>query len=165
MYCVNERVYESRTIFHWIQDVHFSIFCCCSVASSSFRPYRLQHAGLPYPSLSPWVCWFMSIESVMLCNHLILCCLLFLLPSIIPSIRVFSNESALCIRWPKYWSFSFTSLPKIIPLKESVTCRNFPSGPVVKNLPSNAGAAGSISGWETKIPTCLKATTEPTHHH
>ena len=49
----------------------------------------------------------MSIESVMPSNHLILCCLLLLLPSIFPSIRVFSNESTLCIRWPKYCNFSF----------------------------------------------------------
>ena len=49
----------------------------------------------------------MSIDSVMLSNHLILCCPLLLLPSSFPSIRVFSNESALHIRWPKYWSFSF----------------------------------------------------------
>ena len=52
---------------------------------------------------------FMSIESVMLPHHLILCCLLLLLPSIFLSIRVFSDESALRIRWPKYWSFSFSS--------------------------------------------------------
>ena len=51
---------------------------------------------------------FMSIESVMLSNHFILCHLFLLLPSIFPSIRVFSNESALCIRWPKYRSFSFS---------------------------------------------------------
>ena len=51
------------------------------------------------------------IESVMPSNHLILCCPLLLLPSIIPSIRVFSNESALHIRWPKYWSFSFNISP------------------------------------------------------
>ena len=50
----------------------------------------------------------MSIESVMPSHHLILCQLLLLLPSIFPSIRVFSNESALHIRWPKYWSFSFS---------------------------------------------------------
>ena len=50
----------------------------------------------------------MSMESVMPSNHLILCCLLLCLPSILPSIRVFSNESALHIRWPKYWSFSFS---------------------------------------------------------
>ena len=53
----------------------------------------------------------MSIESVMPSNHLILCCPLLLLPSIFPSIRVFSNESALCIRWPKYWSFNFNISP------------------------------------------------------
>ena len=53
----------------------------------------------------------MSIESVMPSNHLILCCPLLLLPSIFPSIRVFSNESALHIRWPKYWSFSFNISP------------------------------------------------------
>ena len=53
----------------------------------------------------------MSIESVMPSNHLILCHLLLLLPSIFPSIRIFSNELALCIRWPKYWSFSFNISP------------------------------------------------------
>ena len=53
----------------------------------------------------------MSIESVMPSNHLILCHLLLLRPSIFPSIKVFSNESALRIRWPKYWSFSFNSSP------------------------------------------------------
>ena len=50
----------------------------------------------------------MSIESVMPSNHLNLCCTLLLLPSIFPSVRVFSNDSALCIRWPKYWSFSIS---------------------------------------------------------
>ena len=53
----------------------------------------------------------MSIESVMPFNHLILCRPLLLPPSILPSIRVFSNESVLCIRWPKYWSFSFSISP------------------------------------------------------
>ena len=52
-----------------------------------------------------------SIESVMPSNHLTLCCPLLLLPSIFPSIRVFSSESALHIRWPKYWSFSFSISP------------------------------------------------------
>ena len=51
---------------------------------------------------------FMSIEFVMLSIYLILCCPLLLLPSVLPSMRVFSNESALCIRWPKYWSFSIS---------------------------------------------------------
>ena len=54
---------------------------------------------------------FMSIESLMPSNHLIFCCPLLLLPSIFPSIRVFSNESVLHIRWPKYWSFSFSISP------------------------------------------------------
>ena len=53
----------------------------------------------------------MSIETVMTLNHLILCCPLLLLPLIIPSIRVFSNELVLHIRWPKYWSFSFSISP------------------------------------------------------
>ena len=53
----------------------------------------------------------MSIELVMPSNHLIFCRSLLLLPSILPNIRVFSNESALCIRWPKYWSFSFNISP------------------------------------------------------
>ena len=57
----------------------------------------------------------MSIESVMPSSHLILCCPLLLLPPIPPSFRVFSNESPLCMRWPKCWSFSFS----IIPLKEN----------------------------------------------
>ena len=65
--------------------------------------------GLPvHHQLPEWsLLKLMSIESVMPSNHLIFCRPLLLLPSIFPSIRVFSNESALCIRWPKYWSFSF----------------------------------------------------------
>ena len=66
-------------------------------------------------SLSVTISWsllkLMSIESVMPSNHLILCCPLLLLPSIFPSIRVFSNESALRVRWPKYCSFSFSISP------------------------------------------------------
>ena len=57
-----------------------------------------------------------SIESVMPSNHLILCCPLLLLTSIFPSIRVFSSESVLCIRWLKYWSFSFSISPELIGL-------------------------------------------------
>ena len=73
--------------------------------SNSLQPHRLQHARLLCPPLSPRVFSVMSIKLVKVSNHLILYCLL-LLPSVFPSIRVFSNESALCIRWPKYWSFS-----------------------------------------------------------
>ena len=53
----------------------------------------------------------MFIESVISSNHLVLCCPLLLLPSVFPNIRVFSSELALCIRWPKYWSFSFSTSP------------------------------------------------------
>ena len=73
-----------------------------------------QHSRLPCTLLSPRVCTthkLMSIESVMPSNHLILCHSLLLLPSIFSSIRVFSNELTLRIRWPKYWSFSFSISP------------------------------------------------------
>ena len=63
--------------------------------------------GLPVHHQLPELLKLMSIESVMPSNHLILCHPLLIPPSIFPSIRVFSNESALCIRWPKYWTFSF----------------------------------------------------------
>ena len=76
------------------------------------QPHELQQARLPCPSLSPGACSksieFESIESVMPSNHLILCCPFLLLPSIFLSLRVFSSELALCIRWPKYWNFSIS---------------------------------------------------------
>ena len=74
------------------------------VTSDTFRPYELQHPRLPCPSPSPGV-WS---NSVMPSNHLILWGRFVLLPSIFPSIRVFSNESALHIRWPKHCSFSIS---------------------------------------------------------
>ena len=77
--------------------------------SDSLWPHGLQHTRLPYPSLFPSLLKLMSIKTVMPSNHLILCCPLLLLPSIFPSIRVFSNELALHIRWTKYWSFSICS--------------------------------------------------------
>ena len=67
--------------------------------------------GLPSITNSRSLLKLISIELVMPSNHLILCCPLLLLPSIFPSIRVFSNESALCSRWPKFWSFSFNISP------------------------------------------------------
>ena len=76
-------------------------------------------------SLSIAISWsslkLTSIESVMPSSHLILCCPLLLLPPIPPSTRVFSNESTLCMRWPKYWSFSFS----IIPSKEHLGLISF----------------------------------------
>ena len=80
--------------------------------SNSLRPHGLQHARLLCPSLSPGgLLRFMSTESVMLSNHLILCRPLLLLPSIFSSNRVLLNESALRIRRPKYRSFSFSISP------------------------------------------------------
>ena len=81
-----------------------------SVVSHSLRLHGLQHARPPCPSPTPGA-YSNSIMSVMPFNHLILCCPLLLLPSIFPSIRVFSNGSVLHIRWPKYWSFSFNISP------------------------------------------------------
>ena len=72
------------------------------VMSDSLRPHGLQHARPPCPSLH-----FMVTPS----NHLILCCPLLFLSSIFPSIKVYSNKLALHIRWPNYWSFSFSIIP------------------------------------------------------
>ena len=85
----------------------------CLVLSDSLRPHGLQHTRLPCPSIinSQSLLRLMSIELVMPSNHLLLCRLLLHPPSILPSIRVFSNESVFCIRWPKYWSFSFSISP------------------------------------------------------
>ena len=88
-------------------------YCCCSVTKlcPTLRPHGLQHASLLSFTFSWSLLRFISIELVMLSNHLILCYPLLLLPSIFHSIRVFSNESAFRIRWPKYWSFSFSISP------------------------------------------------------
>ena len=79
--------------------------------SDSLWPHGLQHQASPSITNSQSLLKLMSIESVMPSNHFILYCPLLLLPSIFPSIRVFSNESVLHIRWPKYWSFSFDISP------------------------------------------------------
>ena len=98
-----------------------------SVVSDSLRPHVLQHTRPPRPvtnSRSPPKP--MSVESVMPSSHLILCCPLLLLPSTFPSIRVFSNASALLIRWPKCWSFSFNISPSnehsdVAPFRSKIT--------------------------------------------
>ena len=97
--------HEILKILKFIDSVQFS----CLVMSDSLWPHGLQSARLPCPSLTPRAysnsC---PIKSVMPSNHLILCCPPLLPPSIFPSIRVFSHKSVLCIRWPKYWSFSIS---------------------------------------------------------
>ena len=74
-------------------------------------PWTVAHQASLSFTISQSLLKLMSIEAVMPSNHLTLCCSLLLLPSVFPSIRVFSNESAPCIRWPKYWSFSFSISP------------------------------------------------------
>ena len=74
-------------------------------------PMNSSTPGLPIHHQTRSLSKLMSIKSMMPSNHLILCCPFLLLPSIFPSFRVFSNESALHIRWPKYWSFSFSISP------------------------------------------------------
>ena len=83
--------------------------CCCSITNSCLTPAALQ-ASWSF-TISQSLLKLMSIELVMPSNHLILCCPLLLLPSIFPSTWVFSKESALHIRWPKYWSFSLSISP------------------------------------------------------
>ena len=83
----------------------------CGVGEDSLRPHESQHARPSCPSPTPRTLKLMTIESVMPSSHLILGHPLLLLPPIPPSIRVFSNESTLCTRWPKYWSFSFSIIP------------------------------------------------------
>ena len=82
---------------------------------SHARLFETQWTAVRQASLSITNSWSLlkltSIEPVMPSNHLIFCCSLLLPPSIFPSIRVFSNESAIHIRWPKYWSFSFSISP------------------------------------------------------
>ena len=91
-----------------------SWLCCCSVVQSCptlCDPMDCSTPGFPSFTISWSLLKFMSIESVMPSSHLTLCHPLLLLPSIFPSIRVFSNELALCIRWPKYGSFTFSISP------------------------------------------------------
>ena len=80
-----------------------------SVVSDSLRPHELQHTRPPCPSPTPGV--HSNSHLSMPSSHLILCRPLLLLPPIPPSIRVFSNESTLHMRWPKYWNFSFSIIP------------------------------------------------------
>ena len=93
-------------------DIMFLIFSVssvqfiCSVMSDSLQPHELQHA-----ITNSWSSPKLMCKSVMPSSHLILCRPLLLLPSILLSIRIFSNESVLHIRWPKYWSFSFSISP------------------------------------------------------
>ena len=103
----NELQSTYKCVYH-LWNVKWVLLFSCLVVSDSLQP---RGTAACQASLSFTVSWgllrLMSIKLVMPSNHLVLCRLLLLLPSIFPSIMVFSNESALRIRWPKYWSLSF----------------------------------------------------------
>ena len=98
--------YLSKFTMSEVSSVQFS----CSVVHNSLRPHELQHTRPVYYQI-PEPAQTLSIESVIPSNNFVLCHPLLLLPSIFPMIRVFSNESVLCIWWPKNWSFSFSINP------------------------------------------------------
>ena len=95
--------------------ISISIYICQFSSIAQYQLFATPQTAAHQASLSITNSWsllkLMTIDSVMPSNHLILCRPLLLLPSIFPSIRVFSNESVLYIRWPKYWSFSFSVSP------------------------------------------------------
>ena len=97
----------------YVEFPHTSVQFSRSVVSDSLRPHESQHArpSLSFTSSQSLLKPMLFIKSVIPSNHLILCHPLLLLPSVFPSIRVFSNESTLHMRWPKYWSFSFSISP------------------------------------------------------
>ena len=102
----------SHLTYHSLGSTFSSFQFNCSVVSDSLQPHGLQVLQASLSIANSWSPHkLMSLESVMPSNHLILCCPLLFPPSIFPSLRVFSNKSVLCIRWPKYWSFSLSISP------------------------------------------------------
>ena len=100
--------YPLNPVIGW--DRLFSLFSH-SVMSDFVTPWTAARQASLFITNSQSLLKLMFIELVMPSNHLILCHPLLVLPSIFPSIRVFSNKSVLCIRWPKYWSFNFSISP------------------------------------------------------
>ena len=98
-------------------------------------PWTAAHQAYLSITISRSLHKLLSVELVMPSNHLLLCCPLLLMPSIFPSIRVFSNELVLCIRWPKHWSFSFSNSPS-----------NDPESSVGKESACDAGDPSQIPG-------------------
>ena len=102
---------EMQLIFVSVSSVQFSSLQSLSCVQLFATPWTAACQSSLSITNSRSLLKLMSIELVMPSNHLILCHPLLLLPSVFPSIRVFSNESVLCIRWPNYWSFSFSISP------------------------------------------------------
>ena len=141
----------SVTLDIFIADLH----TCSSVQSfSHVRLFVTLWTAVCQASLSIINSWsllkLMSIELVMPSNHLILIQSLFLLPSIFTSIRVFSNESVLCIRWPKHWNFSFSISPS-----QSVTAQksNCLPSPGQLCFPASDGLLGNEESFDFHIHT------------
>ena len=109
----NKPCIDANTLLniYGIRNVICSIQCSRSVVSDSATPWTAACQASLSITNSQSLLKLVSIESVMPSNHLILCRPLLFWPSIFPSIRVISNESVLCIRWPNYWSFSFSISP------------------------------------------------------
>ena len=109
-----ESIFRSSGAGHMLDSGFKWCLCCCSAAQSCptlCDPMDCSTPGFPLLDHLPEFAQLLSIKSVMPSNHVILCHPLLLLPSIFPSIRVFSNESVLQIRWPKHWSFSLSISP------------------------------------------------------
>ena len=120
----------------------------CSVVSDSLRPHGLQHTRLPCPSATPGA-YSNSCPLSQWCQPtIILCCPLLLLPSIFSSIKVFSSESALRIRWPEYWSFSF----RISPFNEYSGLISFGlTGLISLQFKGLSGVFSSITVWKHRF--------------
>ena len=149
---------------NWIRKLFFVVQSLSHVQLFATARTAARQASLSF-NISRSLLKLMSIKSVMPSNHLILCYLLLLLPSIFPSIRVFSNELAFHIRWSKYWSLSFSISPSnkysglisfridwFDPLLSKglsrVFSRVFPCGSAGKESACNVGYLGSIPGLE-----------------
>ena len=102
--------FQIYNIYKYVIYIYQSVQFSRSVMSDSLQPHELQHARSPYHQLPEFTQTHVHRVGDVI-QPLILCCSLFLLPSVFSNIRVFSNESALRIRWPKYWSFSFNISP------------------------------------------------------
>ena len=118
MWAGDGQTWSCNNFFYGISDMELITMPQFSSAQSLSRVWLFatpwiaaRQASLSITNSQSLFKLIISIESVMPSNHLILCCPILLPPSIFPSIRVFSNESVLCIRWPKYWSFSFSFSP------------------------------------------------------
>ena len=122
----SQRVGHDWVTTYACAHVVYCLKLCCHLLGASFQFSSVQSLSRVWLFATPWtaarqaslsitnswsLCKLMSIELVIPSNHLILCRPLLLPPSVFPSIRVFSDESILCIRWPKYWSFSFSISP------------------------------------------------------